>query len=142
MKIRRCSTLAAQDFWALIMMSWPPELFREVRTRKFSNGVSNAADAPAKRKSRSGMLFLPNAAGEMRRAPTCKRPRSDHTGAIATIFRLGWICMTSKKAEHRGDDFVPLGIGPCRSFHDARFGSHTWITDDDRTAWSCCVLER
>src|SRR5437763_7643850 len=78
--------------------------------------VSRVAVVPAKRKFRSGMRFLPNAAGEMRRAPTCKRPRSDHTGAIATIFRLGWICMTSKKAEHRGDDFVPLGIGPYRSF--------------------------
>src|SRR6266567_1596494 len=76
-KIQLSSTLAAQDFWGLIMMSWPPELFREDRTRKFSNGALHAAENPVKNKSLFGMRFLPNVAGEMKRAPTCKRPRSD-----------------------------------------------------------------
>jgi hypothetical protein len=38
----------------------------------------------------------------MKRAPTCKRPRSDQAGAIAMIFRPGWIYTTSKKAERQG----------------------------------------
>ena len=108
------------------MMSWPPELFREDRTRKFSNGALHAVENPAKKKSLFGMRFLPNVAGEMKRAPTCKRQRSDHTGAIATIFRTGWICMTSKKAERRGDDLVSL-------FCDARVGFSGGDTDDEWT---------
>ena len=81
--------LAAQDFWGLIMMSWPPEHFREDRTRKFSNGALHAAENPAKKKSLFGMRFLPNVAGEMKRAPTCKRQRSDHTGRSRRYSDLG-----------------------------------------------------
>src|SRR6266478_5494911 len=106
-RIQLSSTLAAHDFWELIMMTWSSELFREDRTRRYSNGALHTAENPAKKKSLFGMRFLANVVGEMKRAPTCKRPRSDQTGAIATIFRLGWICMTSKKGERR-EHLFPL----------------------------------
>src|SRR5260370_17787967 len=111
MKIRRCSTLAAQDFWGLIMMSWPPELFREVRTRRSSNGALQAAENPAKKKSLFGMRFLPSVAGEMKRAPTCKQPRSDQAGASAPIFKPGWTCMTPRKDERRGAEITDRRAG-------------------------------
>src|SRR6266513_2312929 len=96
------SMRAAHDFWELIMTSWSPEPFREDRTRKFSIGVLNAVENLAKRKSLFGTHLFPNVAGEMKAAPTCKRPRSNQVGATATIFKPGWICMKLKKAEHRG----------------------------------------
>src|SRR5213596_2472849 len=56
-------------------------------------------DDPTKRKSRSGMRFLPSVDGEMTRAQTCKQLRSDQVSAIATTSKPGWICTTPKKAE-------------------------------------------
>src|SRR5437868_15056877 len=99
--IQLSSMRAAHDFWELIMMSWSSEPFREDRTRKFSIGVLNAAENLAKKKSLFGTHLFPNAAGGTKAAPTCKRPRNDQTGAIATIFRLGWTCMSSKKDERQ-----------------------------------------
>src|SRR5437867_13374291 len=72
------------------------------RMKRLWNGVSSTADAPAKRKSRSGMRFLPSVDGEMTRAQTCKQLRSDEVSAIATTSKPGWICTTPKKAEPRG----------------------------------------
>ena len=70
--------------------------------------ISRVADARARRKSQSGMHFLPNVAGGMKPATTCKRPRGDQVLPIARVFKPGWTCMTPKKAEHRGDDLVSL----------------------------------
>src|SRR5438874_12107152 len=99
--IQPSSMRAAHDFWESIMMSWLPEPFREDRTRKFSIGVLNEAENLVKKKSLFGIHLFPNVAGEMKAAPTWKRPRSDRIWAIATIFKPGWICMMLKKAEHR-----------------------------------------
>src|SRR5882724_8662029 len=106
-RIQLSSTLAAHGFWGLIMMSWPPELFREDRTRKFSNGALHAAENPAKKKSLFGMRSWPNVAGAMKRVPTWKRRSSDQVWAIATISKPGWTCMTSKKEEPQAH-FVPV----------------------------------
>src|SRR6266403_3023981 len=107
-KIQLSSTLAAPDFWELIMMTWPSELFREDRTRRYSIGALHGAEDQAKRKSKSGMRFLPNVAGGMQVAQTSPQPRSDRVGRSGTIFKPGSTCMTSKKAERRGNDFVPV----------------------------------
>ncbi len=81
------------------MTSSPSERFREGRTRRYWNGALHAAENPAKKKSLFGMHFLSNVGGEMKQAPIYKRPKSARAGAIAMIFKPGWICMTSKKAE-------------------------------------------
>src|SRR6266536_2866993 len=115
-RIQLSSMHAAPDFWALTMMTWSSELLREARTRKYSNGALRGAEGQAKKKSRSGMRFFPNAAGVMKLARTWKRPRSGQVWATATISKPGWTCTTPKKAEHHGNDFVPLRIKPWRSF--------------------------
>src|SRR5882724_7525804 len=107
-KIPHFSTHAAPDFWELIMTIWSSALFRADRTRRYSNGALPGAESRAKKKFLSGTRFLPNVAGEMKPAPTWKQRRSDQTWTIATIFKRGWTCTTLKKAERRGDNFVPV----------------------------------
>src|SRR5438128_2207486 len=95
-KIQPFSTRAAQDCSGLIMMSWPPEPFREDRTRKFLIGVSHAAENLAKKKFLFGTHSFPNAAGGMKPAPSWMRPRNGLVGKIALTFKRGWTSMTPK----------------------------------------------
>src|SRR5712672_2592594 len=98
MMIQPRSMRAVQDFWELIMMSWSLELLRGERTRKFSIGVSNAAEDLVKKKFLFGTHLSPSAAGGTKPATICKRPRNALVGKIAMIFKPGSICMTPKRA--------------------------------------------
>src|SRR4029434_4383160 len=115
-KIQHCSTHAAPDFWELTMTIWSSALFRADRTRRSSNGALPGAESRAKKKFPSGMPFFPNAAGGMKRATSWQQPGNDRVWAIATIFKRGWTCTTLKKAERRGDNFVPGPFEPRRPF--------------------------